>query len=133
MIATRPQWAKDNLRALAQETVTINASLLREQFKRVSSAMRELQSAVNDLGKELSGVVVSQEVVNGDLDLRGLRPALCFQRALVTTIELRESGDVIHHGDWEECDEMPLAVRTALLSDVTETFVVGKYIYRIAQ
>jgi len=99
------------------QTVTIDTSRLMAAAEKAIEACQEFTKACEAFGSDPRDVDVAPH----------------FQRALVTTIEQTPSGDVVHRGDWEEFDEMPLAVRTALLSKMTETFIVGKYIYRIAQ
>jgi hypothetical protein len=115
-------------------SVTIGASRLMAAAEKAIKACQEFTKACEVFGSDPRDVVVGHEVVKGNLDLKGLRPALCFQRAPVTTICDTPIGESVHHGEWEECAEMPLSVRTFLMSKpANHTIVVGKYIYRIAE
>jgi hypothetical protein len=115
-------------------TVTIDTSRLMAAAEKAIKACDEFTKACEAFGSDPRDVVVGHEVVKGGLDLRGLHPLLCFQRALVSTVEQTAGRDVIHHGEWEDCNEMPSDVRTFLMSKpANHPIVVGKYIYRIAQ
>jgi hypothetical protein len=112
---------------MKKKIATIDTSRLMEAANKAINALNEFTQACDAFGTDQRDIVISED----DFDVSP--PAPSFQRALITNVEETPIGDIVNHGEWEDCLTLPMTVRAELMSGRCDSMCFGRYIFRIVK